>query len=400
MYCFKCEKEITDGTVCDRCGYDNKSDGSFLFPVGEIVFQQKFIIEDGVLVGYKGRLSTVVIPEGVKEIGRGVFKGRKSIKEVVIPEGVKVVGEQAFRLCPNLVKVNIPDGVTGIGALAFAYCTSLESVAIPDSVTSVGECAFLGCIELKKVSYPETAQLGADVFEYCSKLKLANIEIRKAEKATQAPQNAVEPSANAVEKTSTSTAANTSTNNTTSNTSINRGKQRGKSANKGRFSWLPGLLYILFMCVCLFAVVGCVVLFVGASGLFCAYDGTQEYFEDDNCVIENGVLTEYKWNTLFVIIPDGVTEIDAYTFQGCDNMKYVKIPDGLTNIGYEAFSECDNLKKIKIPDSVSSVDNYAFLGCDNLEKVSYSETTDISVRAFDNCLNLTEENIEIREVSK
>ena len=47
-----------------------------------------FYIVDNVLLKYKGFDETVVIPDGVKVIGRQAFCFKSGIKKVVIPENV------------------------------------------------------------------------------------------------------------------------------------------------------------------------------------------------------------------------------------------------------------------------------------------------------------------------
>ena len=49
-----------------------------------------------------------------------------------------------------------------------------------------------------------------------------------------------------------------------------------------------------------------------------------------------------------VIIPDGVTSIPAYAFDGCDGITSVTIPDSVTSIGERAFYGCD-LEEITLP---------------------------------------------------
>ena len=71
----------------------------------------------------------------------------------VSPSGDKVtsIGSSAFYDCDNLTSVTIGDSVTSIGDDAFKYCDSLTSVTIGDSVTSIGDYAFDYCYKLVEV---------------------------------------------------------------------------------------------------------------------------------------------------------------------------------------------------------------------------------------------------------
>ena len=53
---------------------------------------------------------------------------------------------EAYTIRKDLTSVIIPDGITEIGDWAFSYCTGLMSVIIPDSVTKIGNGAFSNCI--------------------------------------------------------------------------------------------------------------------------------------------------------------------------------------------------------------------------------------------------------------
>lgn len=75
-----------------------------------------------------------------------------TIKSVVIENGVTNIGESAFIGCKNLTSVTIPESVKSIGNNAFAECTGLTSVTIPDNVTSIGYAAFYGCTGLTRVN--------------------------------------------------------------------------------------------------------------------------------------------------------------------------------------------------------------------------------------------------------
>ena len=59
-------------------------------------------------------------------------------------------------------------------------------------------------------------------------------------------------------------------------------------------------------------------------------------------------------------IPDGVTAIKDYVFEGFGSLKEITIPDSVTSIGDGAFSGCKRLKEITIPDGVTSIGSGAF----------------------------------------
>lgn len=115
------------------------------FPVGEAKKIWRFETKEDEtirIIGYKGKETRVQVPEKigkriVSEIGKYAFspveprqnstvkKDRQKIESIIIPEGIKDIGE-----------------------CAFAHCTSLTNLVIPSSVTSIGNEATLGCCDL------------------------------------------------------------------------------------------------------------------------------------------------------------------------------------------------------------------------------------------------------------
>ena len=56
-----------------------------------------FIDENGKLIAYAGSDTEVQVPEGVREIGKFVFRNRSDITIVSLPDGVVRIGFAAFQ---------------------------------------------------------------------------------------------------------------------------------------------------------------------------------------------------------------------------------------------------------------------------------------------------------------
>lgn len=63
---------------------------------------ENFIIENGVLIQYKGKRNSPVIPDGIKEIGILAFNRHISLKSIVIPDSVTEIDNSAFCGCPGM----------------------------------------------------------------------------------------------------------------------------------------------------------------------------------------------------------------------------------------------------------------------------------------------------------
>lgn len=77
------------------------------------------------------------------------FSVRSMITRIVISEGVKTIGNGMFANCKNLKTVSFPDSMRNIGKKAFSGCRKLKSVYITPSLKKIHSSAFSGCRKLK-----------------------------------------------------------------------------------------------------------------------------------------------------------------------------------------------------------------------------------------------------------
>ena len=133
-------------------------------------FWNPFVIEDGVLLKYKGKKSHVIVPDTVTVIGANAFRDNNHLVEVVIPEGVTEIRDNAFRCCRNMRTVQMPAGITYIGESAFTYCINLRKISLID-VEEIHYAAFEYCENLEEVIVPDRQFLVASLaFAGCYKL--------------------------------------------------------------------------------------------------------------------------------------------------------------------------------------------------------------------------------------
>ena len=91
-----------------------------------------------------------------------------------------------------------------------------------------------------------------------------------------------------------------------------------------------------------------------------------------------------------VAVPEGVTEVKAYTFCGFKDLIQVTLPEGVTTIGEYAFSDCSSLTSITIPEGVTTIGGSAFSGCSSLTGITIPKSvTAIGSSAFSGCNSLT-----------
>ena len=89
-----------------------------------------------------------------------------------------------------------------------------------------------------------------------------------------------------------------------------------------------------------------------------------------------------------IIIPDGCTEIDAFTL-GWSYLTQVSLPASLISIGEGAFGNCSSLQQVNFSENLTAIGKSAFEGCSSLQQVNFPKNlTAIGTRAFQNCSNL------------
>lgn len=292
------------------------------------------------LVAAAGGLTSVTIPDSVRNIGAYAFYECGGLTSVTIPANVTNIEDWAFTGCDKLASftiasgnscfkssdsgllltkdgtelvavpggasgVTIPDGVTCIAARAFAECRRLTSVAIPDGVTRIGEQAFFGC----EASLYDTTSI---------------------------------PGVRLVDGWAVGGAGALS-----GDLDLTGVRGIGDFA----FAGCSGLTSVT---------IGGGVAAIGAS----AFSGC-------------GGLAS-------VTLADGVTTIGEGAFANCSGLTDVPMPDSATTIGNSAFFGCGGLASVTIPAAVTDIGDFAFSGCGALAKISFlGNAPTIGQHAFD-----------------
>jgi len=221
------------------------------------------------------------------------------------------IGRSGFNSCAELTTVWLPDSLRFIGDYAFYGCTKLRTIQIPETVYGISESAFVGCSGLTSVSCPYIPGVNLGVVFPPS----ANLEII-GYKASDEDYDVVIP-------------------------------RLVNSIGQRTFSYCPSIRTMR------------------------VEEGNSMYDSRDNCnaiilTAENKLLYGCK-NTS---IPETVTAIEAYAFEGHARLSTITIPASVTSIGNGAFADCSGIESV-----CTRITNPFAINDDVFDEITYKTAT-------------------------
>ena len=257
------------------------------------------------------------------------------LTDITLPSSVKSIDWYAFYACRSLTDIVIPNNVITIGYRAFDGCESLASITLPNALTVIEDEAFAGCRRLALVCNNSdlTLTIGSDAHGGVAYHAWMIVD-KYGNKTYGDPPLGME-----------------------------------YTATEDGF------------------------LFEKENGEYrlIAYLGTEDSVTLPAGINGNSYKIQGLQGVRNVILPAGMTSIDAYAFSNCTDLISIVIPEGVTSIGDHAFQNCGQLTAVKIPDSVTSIGSAAFFGCSSLESITIPDrVTSLTDSVFTGCSALTD----------
>jgi hypothetical protein len=152
-----------------------------------------------------------------------------------------------------------------------------------------------------------------------------------------------------------------------------------------------------------------------ADGTYCltSYNGNATHVtfpENITISILGDKLFKNRTEIESIDIPETVTQIGGWVFDGCVNLKTLKLPPQLTDMWQYAltrmsieeievpsslkaiipftFNECKSLKRVVINKGTHTINAWAFKNCEQLEEVILPKEINIHENAFSGCPNV------------
>lgn len=377
-------------------------------------------------------ISSITIPEGVKQINLGAFGGNP-ITSVNVSNSVEFIDCYAFGGGTWLNSK--PNGIVYLGKVAYTYkgvmlndtnltfnndtkCITgyfitshtasnnekVASVILPDSLLYIGKCAFYGCGNISQISIPQNVKsIGEKAFSQCGSLITVNYNAINAVASTLYDYYVFSGCENL-------TTANIGNSvmvipaclfaGCTQMTNINMSEsvtQIGSSAfaNTAILSFtIPRNVDSIGSGI--FS--GCTLLqTIYYNAINCSNSQYGQPFSGanniNNIIWGNEVQTipDYLCNNMTGLqgslsLPNSVRRIGYSAFSGCTGLVGVlTLPSNLEYIGGHAFYGCTGLTgNLVIGNSVHYIGSYAFYNCNNITNLSIGMNVDTMQTAFAN----------------
>lgn len=335
----------------------------------------------------------VIIADTVTSLPRNAFKYHYNLEHVTLGSGTTTIGDSAFANCTSLKEINLTN-VSSLDMYAFSKCSALETVIMGSSIKAIKFRAFEECTNLSSIDLSHVESIAGNAFRKCESLRsvdLSNcviVESSAFEYCTGITSldlsgvRTIERSAfiGCTSLKTVSASSNVTSigayafKNCTSLTTLDFRSASG--AYEDAFRGCTSLVSIDLSSATIIdlrAFYGCSELSSVTLGDKCKSIGKEAF---QLCK---------KLNTIDLSHTETISE-NAFGY--CSGLTEIDLSSA-TTIGRAAFTSCSGLISVLLGDSVTEINAYTFDGCSSLTTINLEKLEVLFDRAFRQCTSLT-----------
>ena len=313
------------------------------------------------------------IPTNITEINRSAFRG-SSITNITLNSSVEIIGSNAFNDCKGLKSIDEWSGVKTISNSAFKDCEELTEISLPSDLNVIDDYAFSGCLKMQtKNNICNATQIGNNAFYDCKQLgSNATMKFEKITEINSYTFYNCESLKNVNINSNVKSIGSYAFENCTNLISVSCGTNPiFTTINNNAFCNCKSLKTFNLSQK---------LTSIGSS----AFENCTEYTNDiilpgtvtfmgKNCFKGSGIkqfkLLDY---CKLLTIPEGA-------FEECSNLNHINISTSryLNLIGPRAFKKCINLcdnetdrGRLCLPNTITSIRGFAFQGCEKISDIT------------------------------